>query len=131
MTRKERTALRDRARKDFEGKTYENTFIFEASISIFDSGEVHIILYDEYMEGFCNFNVCKYDEVLSRCEKNFPKDGFSIALSYKHPDEMAYQLCLAVSKHYKCRWNCVVDRDLPEVTLEELKKEAIRIIKTI
>ena len=129
MTRKERTALRDRARKDFEGKTYENTFIFETSISIFDSGEVHIILLDEYMEGFYDFNVSQYDKVLSECKKYFPKDGFYI--EYKNLSNKEYKVCKFVANIYQIDGIHLNTKGYPEVTIEELKKEAIRIIKTI
>ncbi len=128
MTRKERTALRDRARKDFEGKTYENTFIFETSISIFDSGEVHIILFDEYMDGFYSFNVSQYDKVLSECKKPFPKNGFSVNIA----NNKIHQLSVFISNAHNCEFSSDIEENrYTEVTLEELKKEAIRIIKTI
>ena len=128
MTTQEKTALRDKARKDFEGRIYDNTFIFEIGISIFDSGEVHVVLYNENMNTVYNFNVCKYDEILALCKKPFPKDGFSINIAKNE----AHELSKYIANHHKCRWSCDVELKLfPEVTLEELKKEAIRIIKTI
>ena len=137
MTTQEKIALRDKSRKDFEGKIYKNNFIFEISISIFDSGEVHIVLFNVHMDRIYNFNVSQYDKILSQCEKPFPKEGFSIRLKDDEIFKGMYNLCKYISLHLGCSMsvlneNVNTEKTLyPEVTLEEVKKEAIRIIKTI
>lgn len=138
MTTQEKIALRNKARRDFEGRTYEGDLICQVLVSELKVSNTILIEFLNFESRYLNnFTLEDYDKVLSQCEKPFPKDGFSIRLKDDEIFKGVYNLCKYISLHLGCSMsvlneNVNTEKTLyPEVTLEEIKKEAIRIIKTI
>ncbi len=135
MTLQEKIKLRDKARAEFEGKEYDGKLIFEVvfGISEYDSESIRFTLFDQYDNDILEFIDYNYDKVLKKCVKPFPKDGFYINDrngKYKH---LASYVCRSLG----CQYNHLIEHNidsgyfikLPEVTIQELKEEAKRIIE--
>lgn len=119
--------LRDKVRKDFEDKVFDGETIFFTAIR-FDENKIY--LYDERGSYFHFFNFDKYEKTLSQCRKPFPKDGFCINLS--KDKEVFINLCGYIAKTHKCNWIDLSfspeEKRFTEVTIQELKDEAVRIL---
>lgn len=131
MTTAEKIQLRDKARRDFEGKLYKGKLIFEVGFNVLDSGEVHFTIFDENMCNIYSFAQGHYDRTLKQCTKPFPKDGFSIRLDDNRAE--IYNLASYVAKSNNCKWSETPDEPIheafPQVTIQELKDEAKRILE--
>ena len=132
--------LRDKARKDFEGKELDGKVIFQIFIddwsnynSLYLKAENNFIIKEipfshkfEMMDLFQE----EYNNILKQCRKPFPKHGFCINLS--KDKETFINLCGYIAKTHRCNWIDLSfspeEKRFPEVTTQELKDEAVRIL---